>query len=567
METYRHSTSHIMAQAVKELFPGAKLGIGPAIEEGFYYDFDCRDSFSPEDLKRIEKKMKEIIKRDLVFERREVSKREAEEIFKERGEKYKLELLEEIEEEKVTLYRNNDFIDLCRGPHLKSTGEVKAFRLLSVAGAYWRGDERNAMLRRIYGTAFYEKKDLDKFLERREEAKKRDHRKLGRDLDLFSFHEEGPGFVFWHPRGFTLYNTILDFWREEHKKRGYLEVRTPLILNQNLWERSGHLEHYRKNMYFLQIEEENFAVKPMNCPGGVLVYKSSLHSYRDFPLKISELGLVHRHEMSGVLQGLFRVRSFTQDDAHIYCTPEQIEEEIVGVIDLVLHIYKVFGFEEYLIELSTRPKDAMGSFEIWEKATIALKGALKKHGIDYGLNEGEGAFYGPKIDFHIKDCLGRSWQCGTIQLDFAMPEGLDIEYVGKDGKKHRPVMIHRAILGSLERFIGVLVEHYGGSFPTWLSPVQARVMNITERQSEYACQVTERLQKEGIRAEAELRNEKIGRKIREAQLQKIPYMLIVGDKEKDQDSVAVRKRNGEDFGAVKVEEFISNILEEIENKK
>ena len=567
METYRHSTSHIMAQAVKELFPGAKLGIGPAIEEGFYYDFDCRDSFSPEDLKRIEKKMKEIIKRDLVFERREVSKREAEEIFKERGEKYKLELLEEIEEEKVTLYRNNDFIDLCRGPHLKSTGEVKAFRLLSVAGAYWRGDERNAMLQRIYGTAFYEKKDLDKFLERREEAKKRDHRKLGRDLDLFSFHEEGPGFVFWHPRGFTLYNTILDFWREEHKKRGYLEVRTPLILNQNLWERSGHLEHYRKNMYFLQIEEENFAVKPMNCPGGVLVYKSSLHSYRDFPLKISELGLVHRHEMSGVLQGLFRVRSFTQDDAHIYCTPEQIEEEIVGVIDLVLHIYKVFGFEEYLIELSTRPKDAMGSFEIWEKATIALKGALKKHGIDYGLNEGEGAFYGPKIDFHIKDCLGRSWQCGTIQLDFAMPEGLDIEYVGKDGKKHRPVMIHRAILGSLERFIGVLVEHYGGSFPTWLSPVQARVMNITERQSEYACQVTERLQKEGIRAEAELRNEKIGRKIREAQLQKIPYMLIVGDKEKDQDSVAVRKRNGEDFGAVKVEEFISNILEEIENKK
>jgi threonyl-tRNA synthetase len=567
IETCRHSTAHLMAQAVKELFPGTKLGIGPAIEEGFYYDFDCEKSLTPEDLKKIEKKMEEIIKRDLPFERTQVPKSEAGKVFKERGENYKLELLEEIREEKVTLYKNGDFIDLCRGPHLKSTGEIKAFKLLNLAGAYWRGDERNPMLQRIYGTAFYEKKDLDGFLERREEAKKRDHRKLGKDLDLFSFHEEGPGFVFWHPKGLALYDAILDFWREEHRKRGYLEVSTPLILSQSLWERSGHLGHYKKNMYFLKIEERNFAIKPMNCPGGLLIYKNSLHSYRDFPLRISELGLVHRHEMSGVLQGLFRVRSFTQDDAHIYCTDEQIEEEIAGVIDLVLYIYKIFGFEDYSIELSTRPKDAMGSGEIWEKATSALKGALKEQGIAYEINEGEGAFYGPKIDFHIKDCLGRSWQCGTIQLDFAMPEGLDIEYVGKDGKKHRPVMIHRAILGSIERFTGILIEHYGGAFPAWLAPVQTRVMNITERQSEYARQVAERIGKQGIRTEAELRNEKIGHKIREAQLQKIPYMLIVGDREKDRDSVAVRKRNGEDLGLVKVDEFIKNILEEIANKK
>ena len=563
---YRHSTAHIMAQAVKKLFPEVKLGIGPSIEEGFYYDFDYKQPFTPGDLVKIEEKMKEIIKKDFPFERMEVSKSKAREILKEQKEKYKLELLEEIKDKKVSFYRQGDFVDLCRGPHLNSTGEVKIFKLLNIAGAYWRGDERNPILQRIYGIAFFKKEELSTFLAKREEAKKRDHRKIGKELDLFSFHQEGPGFTFWHPKGLRLYNTILSFWREEHIKRDYREISTPIILNQDLWQRSGHLEHYKKNMYFLKIEGGNFAVRPMNCPGGLLVYKSALRSYRDLPLRIAELGLVHRHEMSGVLHGLFRVRSFIVDDAHIYCTSEQVEEEIRGIVDLTLYIYSIFGFKNYFLELSTRPKNSIGSDEIWEKAINTLKEALRKQKVNYEINEGEGAFYGPKIDFHIKDCMGRAWQCGTVQLDFSMPERFEIKYVGKDGKKHCPVMIHRAIFGSVERFIGILLEHYGGTFPTWLAPLQVKVMNITTEQVEYAEAVNKKLREQGIGVEADLRNQKIGYKIREAQLQKVPYILVVGNKEMETNSVSVRRKN-ENLGVVKVEVFLKRILKEIKERR
>lgn len=563
---FRHSTAHVMAQAVRRLFPDARLAIGPAIADGFYYDFDVPRPFTPEDLERIENEMEKIVRDDLPFIRRQVSRQEALKQFEEAGEPYKVELIKELPPEAViTCYRQGEFEDLCAGPHVPSTGYIKAFKLLSVAGAYWRGDERNKMLQRIYGTSYPKKSMLEEHLNRIEEAKKRDHRKLGVELDLFSIQEEGPGFPFFHPKGMIIRNELENFWREEHYRRGYQEVRTPIILNRSLWERSGHWEHYRENMYFTRIDDADYAIKPMNCPGGMLIYKSRLHSYRELPIRLAELGLVHRHELSGVLHGLMRVRCFTQDDAHIFMLPSQVEQEIIGVIDLVDYFYKIFGFD-YHVELSTRPEKAMGSEEIWETATAALEKALRTKGIDYQINEGEGAFYGPKIDFHLKDCLGRTWQCGTIQLDFLMPEKFDLTYIGEDGQKHRPVMIHRVVFGSIERFIGILIEHFAGAFPVWLSPVQVRVMPITDRQADYARWVTDRLLNEGIRVELDARNEKVNYKIREAQTQKIPYMLVVGDREVASGSVAVRHRSRGDLGPRRLEEFIVELKREIKDR-
>ncbi len=559
--TLRHSTAHVLAQAVTELYPGVKLGIGPAIEDGFYYDFDWKEGFTPEDLEKIEERMKEIVKRNLPIKRREVTREEAERIFADQP--YKLELIRELEDEVITVYEQGDFVDLCRGPHVSYTSKIKAFKLLSVAGAYWRGSEKNPMLQRIYGTAFPNKQELEDYLTRLEEARKRDHRKLGKELDLFSFHEEGPGFPFWHPKGTIVYNAIVEHWRKLHAERGYQEIKTPMILNEDLWHRSGHWDTYRENMYFVEIDEQTYAVKPMNCPGGILVYKDALHSYRELPLKYCELGHVHRHEKSGVLHGLFRVRAFTQDDAHIYCTPEQIQEEIIKVIDLITTIYRKYGFNEYRIELSTRPEKAIGSDEIWETAEASLHAALKAKGIDYAINPGDGAFYGPKIDFHVKDTVGRSWQLGTIQLDFSMPERFDMEYIGEDGKPHRPVMIHRAGLGSLERFMGILIEDYAGAFPLWLSPVQMRLLPIADRHVQYAEEVAVRLKDLGLRAEVDARNEKTGFKIREAQIQKIPYMLIVGDKEAEAGQVSVRQREAGDLGAMSVDDFIARVKTEL----
>ncbi|HEC93495.1 MAG TPA: threonine--tRNA ligase [Candidatus Atribacteria bacterium] len=564
-EIYHHSTSHIMAQAVKELFPEAKLAIGPAIKDGFYYDFDIERSFTPEDMVIIEQKMKEIIERDLPFKKMEVSKEEANKIFKDKEEKYKLELLEDIQDEKVTLYQQGDFIDLCRGPHVPSTGKIKAFKLLSVAGAYWRGNEKNKMLQRIYGISFDKKSELENYLRLIEEAKRRDHRKLGKDLDLFSMHDDGVGFPFFHPKGMVLRNILENYWREEHQKEGYTEVKTPIILNKSLWMKSGHWDHYKENMYFTKIDEEDYAIKPMNCPGGILIYKTALHSYRDLPLRMGELGLVHRHELSGVLHGLFRVRCFTQDDAHIYMTPEQIKDEIKGVIDLTDKMYKTFGFS-YRVELSTKPENAMGSDEIWEKATKSLEEALIEKGIEYIVNEGEGAFYGPKIDFHLKDCIGRSWQCGTIQLDFIMPEKFDLFYINKSGDKERPVMLHRTILGSIERFIGILIENYAGAFPVWLAPVQVKLLPIADRHIEYGENIMKELNKQNIRVELDENNEKIGAKIRRAELEKVPYMLIFGDKEIEDGLVSVRKRGEGDLGKTKLSKFTEDVLKEIENK-
>ncbi|MGB9804591.1 threonine--tRNA ligase [Desulfofundulus sp.] len=565
-DTFRHSAAHVMAQAVKRLFPEVKLAIGPAIAEGFYYDFDAEKPFTPADLERIEKEMQTIVQADLPFKRFEVSREEALERFSAAGEKYKVELINELPEDAViSCYQQGEFVDLCAGPHIPSTGRLKAFKLTSVAGAYWRGDERNKMLQRIYGTAFPKKSQLEEYLFRIEEAKRRDHRKLGAELDLFSIQEEGPGFPFFHPRGMVLRNQLEQFWREEHYKRGYQEIRTPIILNRSLWERSGHWEHYRENMYFTCIDDVEYAIKPMNCPGGILVYKSRLHSYRELPIRLAELGLVHRHELSGVLHGLMRVRCFTQDDAHIFMLPSQIREEIIGVIDLVDYFYGIFGFN-YKVELSTRPEKSMGSDEIWEIATTALEEALKARGMKYKVNEGDGAFYGPKIDFHLEDCLGRTWQCGTIQLDFLMPEKFDLTYVGEDGQKHRPVMIHRVVFGSIERFIGILTEHFAGAFPTWLAPVQVRVLPIADRHASYALQVVERLEKENIRVELDARNEKVNYKIREAQAQKIPYMLVVGDREAREGTVAVRQRSRGDEGTQPLEEFVARILEEIRTK-
>lgn len=562
----RHTSSHILAQAVKRLYPGVKLAIGPAIDTGFYYDFDSDKPFSEEDLAAIEKEMDNIVKEDLKLERFELPRNEALDMMGKLGESYKVELINDLpEDEIISFYKQGDFVDLCAGPHAPSTGKAKALKLLSVAGAYWRGSEKNKMLQRIYGTAFVKKNQLDEYLTMLEEAKKRDHRKLGRELDLFSILDEGPGFPFFHPKGMILRNVLEDFWRKEHRKNGYLEVKTPIILNEELWHRSGHWDKYQENMYFTKIDEGNYAVKPMNCPGGMLMYMRQMHSYRELPIRMGELGLVHRHEMAGALHGLMRVRCFTQDDAHIFMMPSQIKEEIIGVAKMIDSFYSLFGFQ-YHMELSTRPEKFIGTIESWDMATEALRDALDTLGKPYKINEGDGAFYGPKIDFHLRDSIGRTWQCGTIQLDMQMPERFDLTYVGPDGEKHRPVMIHRVIFGSIERFIAILTEHFAGAFPVWLAPVQVMILPISEKQKDYAEQLRDRLEKLEIRAEADIRNEKVGYKIREAQLQKIPYMLVVGDKEMESDSVAVRDRKEGDKGTMKFEDFLNQIKVEIENK-
>jgi len=565
-QAFRHSTAHVLAQAVQRLFPGTKLAIGPAIADGFYYDFDPPRPFTAEDLEKIEQEMEAIVKADYPFRRQELSREEARRKFAEAGEIYKVELIDDLPEDAViSCYTQGEFTDLCAGPHVPSTGRLKAFKLTGVAGAYWRGDERNKMLQRIYGTSFPKKVQLEEHLFRLEEAKRRDHRRLGAELDLFSIQEEGPGFPFFHPKGMIIRNELERFWREEHYRHGYQEIRTPIILNRALWERSGHWDHYRENMYFTKIDGLDYAIKPMNCPGCILVYRTRLHSYRELPIRMAELGLVHRHELSGVLHGLLRVRCFTQDDAHIFMLPSQVKEEIIGVIDLVDYFYKIFGFN-YRVELSTKPENAMGSDEIWELATNALKDALADRGMEYKINEGDGAFYGPKIDFHLEDCLGRTWQCGTIQLDFLLPEKFDLTYVGEDGAKHRPVMIHRVIFGSLERFIGILTEHFAGAFPLWLAPVQVRVLPITDRHLPYAREVLGRLLEAGFRAEIDERNEKVNYKIREAQVQKIPYMLVVGEREAAGRSVSVRHRQSGDLGGMPLESFLAAAGKEIQEK-
>lgn len=561
----RHTTSHVMAQAVKRLYDDVQVAIGPTIEDGFYYDFNLEENFNENSLAEIEAEMGKIIKGDIEIERKELPRKEAIELMEKRNEKYKLELIEELDDEMISLYFQGDYVDLCRGPHLPSTGYVKAFKLLNVAGAYWRGDENNEMLQRIYGTAFASEKDLEKYLHRVEEAKKRDHRKLGKELDLFSMQDEGRGFPFFHPKGMALRNELIDFWKEEHRKAGYEEIKTPIILDESLWHQSGHWDHYQDNMYFTEIDGETHAVKPMNCPGGILVYKDSLHSYRELPIRMAELGLVHRHEMSGALHGLMRVRSFTQDDAHIYCLPTQIEEELSGVIKLVDKIYSAFGFN-YNVELSTKPEKAMGDDALWNEATDALRSAIEKNELDYEVNEGDGAFYGPKIDFHLEDSLGRTWQCGTIQLDFQMPERFDLTYIGQDGDEHRPVMIHRAIYGSIERFIGILIEHFAGAFPTWMAPVQVEIIPVSDDQIDYALKVKEVLKEENIRVEVDSRSEQVGYKIRDAQVKQVPYMLIVGGREEENGTVSVRDRREGDLGTTKLSKFKDQILKEIENK-
>ncbi len=566
-EALRHTASHVMAQAVKRRYENVKLGIGPAIKDGFYYDFDFDKPLSPEELEIIENDMQAIIKEDLPLERFEISREEAQKLFEERGESYKLELIADLEDrETITCYRQGEFIDLCAGPHLPSTGRLKTVKLLNLAGAYWRGDENQPMLQRIYGTAFPKKKMLEEYLYRLEEARKRDHRKLGRELDLFSFHDEGPGFPFYHPKGIVVRRELESFWREKHRKYGYQEVETPIILNKELWEKSGHWDHYQENMYFTRIDERDYAIKPMNCPGSMLIYKMGMHSYRDFPLRLAEMGLVHRHEKSGTLHGLMRVRSFTQDDAHIFMLPEQIEPEVEGVMELVDIFYNVFGFK-YHVELSTKPSKSMGTPEMWEKATAALQNVLENKGVEFKINEGDGAFYGPKIDFHLEDSLGRTWQCGTIQLDFQMPVNFDLTYVGADGQKHRPVIIHRVVYGAMERFIALLIEHYAGAFPLWLAPVQVIVIPITDKQHHYALEVYDVLNHHGIRAELDTRSEKVGYKIREAQVQKIPYMLVVGDREMNAHEVAVRSREKGDLGPLPLDIFLKQVQEEISDKK
>lgn len=565
-DALRHSSSHILAQAVQRIYRDAKLGIGPAIANGFYYDFDTAHTFTPEDLEQIQNEMEKIVKEDLPIERSVVSREAAKKLFQEKGEIYKIELINDLPTDAaISLYRQGDFVDLCAGPHVSSTGKVKAIKLQNLAGAYWRGDEKRKMLQRIYATSFEKKADLEAYLRMLEEAAKRDHRKLGRELDLFSIQEEGPGFPFFHPKGMVVRNELETFWRKLHLKYGYQEIKTPIILHQKLWQQSGHWDHYRDNMYFTKIDNEGYAVKPMNCPGGILVYRNKHHSYRDLPLRTCELGLVHRHELSGALHGLMRVRSFTQDDAHIFMLPSQIRMEIQGVIDLFNEVYSVFGLT-YRAELSTKPEGAMGSDEVWETATNALREALEDSKMPYKINEGDGAFYGPKIDFHLQDSIGRTWQCGTIQLDMLMPENFDLTYIGEDGQKHRPVMIHRVAYGSMERFIGILIEHYAGAFPTWLAPVQVTILPITDRQSEYAKQLAMILREKDIRVEIDDRNEKIGYKIREAQLQKIPYTLVVGDKEMESGNVAVRQRGKGDIGVQSTDQFVALVLAEIAAK-
>ena len=564
---FRHTTSHIMAQAIKRLFPEVKLAIGPSIEDGFYYDIDGDEPITAEDLPKIEAEMKKIVKENLAITRFTKPRAEAIEFFKEKNEPYKVELIEDLpEDSEISFYQQGEFVDLCAGPHLMTTKPVKAFKLTSLAGAYWRGSEKNKMLTRIYGTSYTKKADLEEYITRMEEAKKRDHRKLGKELGLFMMKEEGPGFPFFLPKGMVLKNTLLDYWREIHNKAGYVEISTPIMLSRHLWETSGHWDHYKENMYTTVIDETDFAIKPMNCPGGILVYKSEPRSYRDLPLRMGELGLVHRHEKSGQLHGLMRVRCFTQDDAHIFMTPEQIRDEIKGVARLIDSVYQLFGFK-YHVELSTRPEDSMGSDEDWEIATEGLRGALDDLGLDYVVNEGDGAFYGPKIDFHLEDSIGRTWQCGTIQLDFQLPLRFECEYIGADGEKHRPIMIHRVAFGSIERFIGILIEHFAGAFPTWLAPVQVKVLPISEKYMDYANKVMNDLKDAGIRTEIDDRAEKIGYKIREARLQKIPYMLVVGAKEEEEGKVSVRSRFMGDEGAKDLNEFIDSVKEEIKNRE
>ncbi len=567
LDVLRHTAAHVMAQAVIRLFPDAKLGIGPSIKDGFYYDFAVAETFKPEDLERIEGEIQKIVAQKSPLKRYTIERTEAIEMFRRQNEVFKVELIEDLPvDAELTYYKHDDFLDLCAGPHLPDTGYVKSFKLLSIAGAYWRGDEKRPMLQRIYGTAFFKQADLDAYLHRLEEAKKRDHRKLGKELDLFSIQEEGPGFPFYHPKGMIIRNELEDFWRKEHRKAGYQEIRTPIILNRVLWERSGHWAHYRENMYFTKIDEQDFAVKPMNCPGSMLVYRHGFHSYKDLPLRYCELGLVHRHEISGALHGMARVRAFTQDDSHIFMTPDQIEAEVARVIALVHKFYTVFDLK-YRVELSTRPEKAMGDIAVWNIAETALENVLKAKAINYKLNPGDGAFYGPKIDFHIEDSIGRSWQCATIQLDFQMPEKFDLHYIGEDGEKHRPVVIHRVLYGAIERFIAMLIEHFAGAFPLWLSPVQAIVLPITDRAREYAEKVVAELEEAGVRAELDARNEKIGFKIREAQMQKVPYMLVIGDKEIVDGTVAVRTREGGDRGASPLAEVIASLTQQIKDKK
>ena len=564
---YRHTVSHIMAQAIKRLYPETKLAIGPSVADGFYYDVDREESFTGDDLEKIEAEMKKIVKEALPLERFTLPREEAIKFMEEKEEPYKVELIQDLPENAViSFYRQGEFVDLCAGPHLMNTKLVKAFKLTSLAGAYWRGSEKNKMLTRIYGTAFSKKADLEEHLARIEEAKKRDHRKLGRELGLFMMREEGPGFPFFLPKGMVLKNTLLDYWREIHNKAGYVEISTPIMLSRHLWETSGHWDHYKENMYTTVIDEQDFAIKPMNCPGGILVYQSEPRSYRDLPLRMGELGLVHRHEKSGQLHGLMRVRCFTQDDAHIFMTPEQIRDEIKGVAKLINEVYSLFGFK-YHVELSTRPEDSMGSDEDWDMATEALRGALDDLKLPYVVNEGDGAFYGPKIDFHLEDSLGRTWQCGTIQLDFQLPMRFNLEYIGADGDKHRPIMIHRVAFGSIERFIGILIEHFAGAFPTWLAPVQVRVLPISDKYMDYGYKVLDILKEAGIRAEIDTKAEKIGYKIREARLAKIPYMLVVGAKEEEEGKVSVRSRFKGDEGQKDLEVFLKDIKEEIASRE
>ena len=561
-----HTSAHLMAYAIQRLYPEAKFAIGPAIDTGFYYDIDLDHRLTPEDLEKIEKEMKAIVKENNCLEKEEISRQEALDFFKEKNQPYKVELIEDLpEEEDLTLYKLGDFVDLCRGPHLKDTKKIKAVKLLSVAGAYWRGDEKREMLQRIYGISFEKKKDLDAYLDRLAEAEKRDHRKLGKELDLFSMHEEGPGFPFFHPKGMILRNALENFWRQVQEEKGYGEIKTPMILNEDLWHRSGHWDHYKDNMYFTKIDGEDYAIKPMNCPGSILVYKNKPHSYRDLPVKLSEFGQVHRHELSGALHGLFRVRTFTQDDAHIFCLPDQIQKEVTDVIELANILYSTFGFK-YHVELSTRPEDSMGTDQQWNEAIAALKGALEANRMDYELNEGDGAFYGPKIDYHLEDAIGRTWQCGTIQLDFQLPERFDLTYVDENGEKAQPVMIHRALLGSIERFMGILIEHYAGKFPLWLSPVQVEIIPVSEKFASYAEEVEKQLKDAGIRVHLDSRSEKVGYKIRQAQLNKINYMLVLGEKEVEAHSISVRARDGQERKDVKIEDFICELEKEIKEK-
>lgn len=563
---YRHTSSHILAQAVKKIWPEAKLAIGPAIDNGFYYDIDMEHRITEQDLLKIQKEMKKIIQANYPIERFELPREEAIKFERESGENYKVELIEDLPDgEVISFYKQGDFVDLCAGPHMDSTGQIKAIKLTSVAGAYWRGNEKNKMLQRIYGTSFPSQAELDEYLAKIEEAKKRDHRKIGKEMDLFALYDEGPGFPFFMPKGMILRNQLENFWREEHAKRGYEEIKTPLILNEQLWRTSGHWDHYKDNMYFTKIDDEDYAIKPMNCPGSMLAYKRKMHSYRDLPIRLAEMGQVHRHELSGALHGLMRVRTFTQDDAHIFMLPEQVKDEILGVVNFIDDVYTLFGFK-YHVELSTRPEDSMGTDEEWNMAENALKEAIEAKGIPYLINEGDGAFYGPKLDFHLEDSLGRTWQCGTIQLDMQMPQRFDLTYVGSDNKKHRPVMIHRVIFGSIERFIGILIEHFAGKFPLWLAPVQVKVLTVAEAFTDYAQDISSKLEEAGLRVETDFRNEKIGYKLREARNQRVNYILIIGEREKESNTATVRSAKLGELGEMKIDELVKKLVAEVANK-